>query len=471
MKKTFLLLYLIICNYKCGEIKYNHSNIENNLYFVLSTFRHGARQTYFKNDIFNNHIPDPGQLTTYGALQHSIIGQNNRKRYFNFLKLNNTTFDKQQIYIKSSNILRTVISTIKQIEGLFNSSINNKYIHYISHKGLSRTFNLYILNKSDRLKLLKYFNSCRKRKLEGSYYTEAFKSKYIPLFQKCYGKLRIYNLWYFCDNTISSFFEYSYNKKNNNIGKCGFEVAKALYDFCINYYDSKRSWNERDAYIFYIFFNSLFKLMKNEINGVSKLKMIFLGGHDSTVSPLMNFLNGLKIIKRTQYPHYAFNILFELRKYNNDFYLEIYYNDILKYNQTIIKFKNILDKSKYSNLYNYCGAPSWEKKTNSYNKSKLHNKAYLYNKTIIYNKSNYSNQTNISNKLLNIKQNLYLNDVKNDIVNFNKKELFKIVFIKIIYILIFIFFYLKIHSLCKNKIFKKIKDKSNPDISQNIILK
>ena len=262
MKKTFLFIYLIICNYKCGVIKYNHSNIENNLYFVLSTFRHGARQTFYKNDIFNNHIPNPGQLTTYGELQHSIIGKNNRKIYFNFLKLNNTKFDKQQIYIKSSNILRAMISTIKQTEGLFNSSINNKYIHYIGKNGYGRTFNLYSLNETDRLKMIKYFNSCKKRELKGFNYIETFKSKYIPLFQKCYGKLKIYNLWLFCDNTISSFFEYSYNKKNNSIGKCGFSTAKAFYDFCINYYDSNKSWSERNAYIFYAFFNNLFKFMK-----------------------------------------------------------------------------------------------------------------------------------------------------------------------------------------------------------------
>ena len=36
-------------------------------------------------------------------------------------------------------------------------------------------------------------------------------------------------------------------------------------------------------------------------------------------------------------------------------YLEIYYNDILKYNKTLKAFENILNNSKYSNLYNFCG--------------------------------------------------------------------------------------------------------------------
>ena len=96
--------------------------------------------------------------------------------------------------------------------------------------------------------------------------------------------------------------------------------------------------------------------MKDAIDGIGKLKMIMIGGHDSSVDILMNFLSGLNIVKRTEYPHYAFNILFELRKYNNQYYIEIYYNDNLKYNRTMDEFKSILDKSKYSDINNYCKA-------------------------------------------------------------------------------------------------------------------
>ena len=98
--------------------------------------------------------------------------------------------------------------------------------------------------------------------------------------------------------------------------------------------------------------------MYNAINGTSRIKMMMIGGHDVTLGPFMDFLDGLKIIPRDHYPHYACNLVIELRKYNQDFYLEFYYNDILKYNNTLEKFKNILNNTKYSNLYNYCGIPS-----------------------------------------------------------------------------------------------------------------
>ena len=92
--------------------------------------------------------------------------------------------------------------------------------------------------------------------------------------------------------------------------------------------------------------------MKEAIDGIGKLKMIMIGGHDSSMEILMNFLNGLNIIKKTEYPHYAFNFLLELREYNDKHYIEIYYNDNLKYNRTMDEFRNTLDKSKYSNFNN-----------------------------------------------------------------------------------------------------------------------
>ena len=85
--------------------------------------------------------------------------------------------------------------------------------------------------------------------------------------------------------------------------------------------------------------------------------MVMIGGHEITVDKFMDFLDGLKIIPRTHYPHYACNIVIELRKYNDEFFTEIYYNDILKYNKTLKYLMDTLDNSKYSNLYNYCGYP------------------------------------------------------------------------------------------------------------------
>jgi len=64
--------------------------------------------------------------------------------------------------------------------------------------------------------------------------------------------------------------------------------------------------------------------MDNYINGRIKIRMMMIEGHDVTDAPLIDFLSGLNIIPRTHYPHYACNVVMELRKYGQDFYLEFY---------------------------------------------------------------------------------------------------------------------------------------------------
>ena len=99
------------------------------------------------------------------------------------------------------------------------------------------------------------------------------------------------------------------------------------------------------------------------------------------------------------------SLLIELRKYNNKFYLECYYNDILKYNNTLLKFKSIVDNSIYSNLYNYCGIPSLKpslnKTINIKNKTKI-NKENSENKSrYIYNNKKKKNKSNKAKIIIN----------------------------------------------------------------------
>ena len=362
MKKILILIYSIIIfsfSINCNAIKYNHSNKDNNLYFVFSTFRHGARKPFVKRDIFKNKIKNTGSLTSYGKKQHLIIGEKNRERYFNFLNLGNKKFNTEQILVRSSKVKRVVISTEMQLQGMLKSKDYNKIIHTIKLK--PNLFVLYNINIKDNTDIFTYHKtSCENlRKLtneeDNNKYIIEFEANILPIFEKCYGQFESRSIMSFCDDVFSSYNEFMFeSKKTNNIGKCNINIINKINNFCINYYDSIRGWSEINAYHFYTFFNALFKYMKDAIDGNGKTKMILIGGHDSSVSLLMDFFDGMNIINRTQFPHYAFNIIIELREYNNLFYLEIYYNDILKYNQTLDKFKNILEKSKYNDMNNYC---------------------------------------------------------------------------------------------------------------------
>ena len=348
------LIYILIINVilQCKQIKYNHTNKDNNLFFIFTTFRHGARTVLNNSDYFGNYIISPGRLSKYGCIQHLKIGKNYRKRYSNFL---NMKFDYNQIYIRTSDIERTIISTEKQLEGFFNKTINRKYFHIIK-EGMNY-FNLFHLNNKEHKLMNKYLNFCNKRKLTEDYY-QTFKTEIFPILQNFYGKFNYPRLDDFCDSVYTAYSEYIYNNDSNNkIGKCGFNNSKKMYNFCYNWYNTFRGWDEYGAYMFYMLYQHIFEYMDMSINGTNSIKMIMIGGHDITVEKFMDFLDGLKIIPRINYPHYAFNIVIELRKYNSKFYLEFYYNDVLRYNGTYQSIKNILDNSKYSYLYNYCGNP------------------------------------------------------------------------------------------------------------------
>ena len=379
----YLNLSLIALSY-CVDVMYNHTNQENNLYFVFTTFRHGARKPLFGKDYFGNSNYLAGALTTYGRIQHLEIGRKYRKRYSNFV---NISFDKNELYIRSSNIGRTIVSTEKELEGFFNKTIDRSNIAIVV--GGLYFMNLFHLDPKEQAEMNKYVASCPKRKL-GKNYGAIYYTEILPNVKKCHmmENIKDTGVMMFCDSVISHYFEYYYgNETYNIIGRCSKENIQKFYNFCVDFYNTFRGWNELGAYMFYMLFQNIFKYMDNYINGRSKIKMIMIGGHDVTVAPLMDFLSGLKIIPRTHFPHYACNIVIEFRKYGQDFYIEFYYNDILKYNNTLEKFKSILDNSKYSNLYNYCGLPS----TNQ----------TLINETLIGNIKNTTNQTINNQTLLN----------------------------------------------------------------------
>ena len=350
----YLLISFIIFIISSDTDKYyNHTSADNNLYFVFSTYRHGARYafTLFRHDYFGNYIPSRGALTPYGAKQHLEIGKRYRERYSKFL---NMSFNPKEMYIRSSDAERTVISTLKELEGLFNKTIDRKYLTIVN--GGLNFWNVYQINNKDRETLEKYFKFCRikgKRRLPNI-------DEIFPILKECYGVKWAPSVERLCESVFSAYYEYTYdNKTDNKIGKCGKENADKMHDFCVRHYDTLRGWDENGAYMFYMLFQNIFRYMVNAIEGTSDLKMVMIGGHDITVDKFMNFLDGLKIIPRTHYPHFACNIVIELRKYNEEFYLEFYYNDILKYNETFQTFADTLDNSKYSNMYNYCGVPSW----------------------------------------------------------------------------------------------------------------
>ena len=103
----YLILSLIsLCH--CVDIMYFHINQENNLYFIFTTFRHGARKELFGKDLFGNINYFVEALTKYWVIQLLEIGRNYRKRI---------SYDKNELYIPSSDIERTIVFIQKNWKG------------------------------------------------------------------------------------------------------------------------------------------------------------------------------------------------------------------------------------------------------------------------------------------------------------------------------------------------------------------
>ena len=431
MKKSIIFIFLFFLYIQCKEIQiqntiYNHTNEDNNLYFIATFFSDGARRTYNKENIFGNDIPFSQAPTKNESIQHLEIGRNYKKRYANFLNMN---YDKDEIYIISSNFERTIVSIEKELEGLFNKPIERDNIHIIKNE--EKYWNIYNLNPEKSKEMNKYKKLSKNRILNIDY-RQYFNSEIFPILNNCFGVQKAPNLHKFCESVFNNYFEYDHNNNiNNKIGKCDTEKATKIYNFCYDWFNTFREWDEYTGYMFYKLFQHIFDNMNKAINGSNILKMIMIGGHDLTVDKFMDFLDELKIIPRTHYPHYC-NIIIELRKYNTDFYLEFYYNDILKYNNTFKNFNNLINNSKYSNINNYNRISSLRNLNETEtieNKDEITQNENQNQTEINKDIKDYKNQTNNNNNITNNKtnnlkiynENIYLNNNKTNTTFYNVK--------------------------------------------------
>jgi len=193
-----------------------------------------------------------------------------------------------------------------------------------------------------------------------------FNSKYFNILEKEYllndtdSHKGMYN---FCDAFITNYFDEDNNKlklmkleRKNHI----FNLTHIL-NICYDYYKDYffKIEGEKYAKINGILSMSktlqkIINIMKNRIdNGNPKYisyespKFLLYSGHDDTLSQMQLFLKACFNIEYEWVP-FASTQLFELRKYKDIFYVEIYYNDRLKLNITFEEFQDEIQKNIYS---------------------------------------------------------------------------------------------------------------------------
>ncbi|XP_030371742.1 prostatic acid phosphatase [Scaptodrosophila lebanonensis] len=127
---TQLCLICVFCLAKLHGLEQNtYSNVEGNaddslpgkLKFAHVIFRHGDRMPVdpYPTDPWNNQTFWParwGQLTNRGKRQHYELGKWLRKRYNALL---GATYDRQQIFVQSTDVDRTLMSAQSNLAGFY----------------------------------------------------------------------------------------------------------------------------------------------------------------------------------------------------------------------------------------------------------------------------------------------------------------------------------------------------------------
>jgi hypothetical protein len=95
--------------------------------FAFSFWRHGARapdrgvveKDGKKVDILGEEWDAPGELTPSGMRMHYLLGARNRKRWDDLLS---DSYDVKEIYVKSTEYSRTMMSVMSHLQGLYPAS-------------------------------------------------------------------------------------------------------------------------------------------------------------------------------------------------------------------------------------------------------------------------------------------------------------------------------------------------------------
>ena len=372
---------------------YSHHSTDN-LYFVFEHFRHGARspcegEFINKKDELGGNWESYGTLTKEGIKQQFLLGKKNRKHYKHFIS---KEYIPNEIRVYSTNYNRTIMSAQAQLLGFYKNLIKSDSIKFediindkknldeFNFHSIIPEINLYENEENNNLILFKEKFECKYHKqmlaknMEKLHefkifnkineIREKFNQKYIQIFSKEFNKpnyTRNYKGFYkFCDIYIAFYFDEKRNKEiiDNLEKKYDFFNSKEILNMCYDFYYEKFLIIESEEYakdnykiIMSRTLNKIINIMKikkekNDPNFINKdlPKFLLYSGHDDTLTQMQIFLNKHFDINKEWVP-FASNQIFELRKYGDIFYIEIYYNDKLKMNITFDQFYNIVNKN------------------------------------------------------------------------------------------------------------------------------
>ncbi|EHB09870.1 Prostatic acid phosphatase [Heterocephalus glaber] len=299
------------------------------LKFVTVVFRHGDRspiETFPNDPIGESSWPDGfGQLTQLGMKQHYELGEYLRKRYGKFL---NESYKREQVYIQSTDVDRTLMSALANLAALFppvGTSIWNPSL-------LWQPIPVHTVAVSeDRLLYLPFRNCPRFQELESeTLKSEEFQTRIQPYkdFIKTLPTLSgfqgrdLFEIWskvydpLYCEG-IHNFTLPSWATKDT------MTKLRELSELSLLSLYGIHKQKEKSRLQGGVMINEILNHMKSATQPQKYKKFVMYSAHDTTVSGLqmaLDVYNGIL-------PPYASCHLIELYLEKGEYFVEMYYRN------------------------------------------------------------------------------------------------------------------------------------------------
>ncbi|XP_075861477.1 prostatic acid phosphatase isoform X2 [Microcebus murinus] len=276
----------------------DHGVLAKELKFVTLLFRHGDRspiETFPNDPIKESSWPQGfGQLSQLGMEQHYELGQYIKKRYSKFL---NESYKHQQIYIRSTDVDRTLMSAMANLAALFppeGASIWNPSL-------LWQPIPVHTVSLPEDQLLYLPFRSCpRFQELE----SETLKSEEFQKRLRPYKSIHNFTLpTWATEDTITKLRELS---ELSLLSLYGIHKQK-----------------EKSRLQGGVLVNEILNHMKSVTQGSSYRKLVMYSAHDTTVSGLQMALD----VYNGMLPPYASCHFMELYLDKGQYFLEMYYRN------------------------------------------------------------------------------------------------------------------------------------------------
>ena len=358
---------------------------------VVELCRHGARTpTHFIKPWDNSTIWPQGQgeLIPEGMRQHYLIGTELRRRYMIETQLLLPTYYQPEIFVFSSDYNRTVMSAQSQIQGLYPAGtgpvLRSQQMETVASPPIDIS-DLSALNASlgidalpNRTQLIPIHSDAEVRQwaLDSSgtcaYYGQLIDYKSQP-------SQALDDIWSQYPDVLSTVMtqmgltevqakaqfsgimdSLTSNRYVNNPFPLGF--TQAFYDRGIILKNRLKNFYQFEPDLLARFagtplLSMIAQDMQNMISGNISQKFFLYSAHDTTIMCALSFL----LLNHTENPPFASTMLFELQEYNQNFYVNVKYNDVLQnisscggYNCSIYNFVKFVQFRSIPNYYQAC---------------------------------------------------------------------------------------------------------------------